>query len=466
MTDIPLILIVEDDAGLVSLLSRAFHKAGLRTCGVASGAEALAYLQSEEVGLMLLDLGLPDITGQELLEALREQGQQIPFIVVSGMSDIRLTVKMMKEGALDFILKDSSFLALVVPIVQRVLDGLEARRRLDESEVRFRQISETINDVFWLMGPEHSEYRYVNPAFERVWGYSERELLADAKVWSDAIVVEDRGKYQQAIRRLWSGEGKDYTVIYRIRNSKGQLRWIRDRGYARRNESGELLWFIGVASDVSAQKALEGQVLAATEDERIRIGQDIHDDLCQRLAALKLKCSLIERSVTGLGQEQRALLSEAVLDLQEATTLARSIAKGLSPVSLEAEGLMHALEELAETTGVRFGIFCRLDCPDSVAVANSTVATHLFRIAQELVNNAAKHAKPSEIGIGLHQGADGIRLEVRNDGLPFQKYEPGHGGMGLHFIQFRADSIGASLTLIPGVPPDGGTVAVCTMANL
>ncbi|MDQ8188989.1 hybrid sensor histidine kinase/response regulator [Roseibacillus persicicus] len=462
----PLILIVEDEAGLLALLSRAFRKAGREARGVSSGAEALEFLRENQVGLMVLDLGLPDITGQELIEALREQGRQIPFIVMSGMNDVRLTVKMMREGALDFVLKDSNFLELVVPVVQRVLEGLEVRRKFDETEVRFRQISEAISDVFWLMGPDHSHYLYVNPAFEKVWGIPASALLDDRELWGKAIVAEDRNKYLQATGELWSGEREDYNVIYRIRDAGGQLRWINDRGYARRDQSGQLIRFIGVATDVSDQKALEGQVLEATENERIRIGQDIHDDLCQRLAALKLKCSLIQASVSGSPEKQKELLAEASSDLQQATTLARGIAKGLSPVSLEAEGLMHALGELAEVTASRFGISCHFDCPDPVSVPNSTVATHLFRIAQELVNNAAKHAGPKEIQIGLHEHEGGIQLEVSNDGMPFQKSESSRRGMGLHFIQFRADSIGAGLSFIPGEIPEGGTRALCTLANL
>jgi two-component system CheB/CheR fusion protein len=149
-------------------------------------------------------------------------------------------------------------------------------------------------------------------------------------------------------------------------------------------------------------------------------------------------------------------------EVREATQLTRVIAKGLSPVSLEVDGLMEELKHFVEMTQGRFDISCHFDCPEAVEVENSTTASHLFRIAQELVQNAVKHAKPKRILVGLYNAPGGLRLEVTNDGKPFHGPKRRRRGMGWHFIQFRADAIGAALKFFPGDPPDGGTRVVCT----
>ena len=145
----------------------------------------------------------------------------------------------------------------------------------------------------------------------------------------------------------------------------------------------------------------------------------------------------------------------------EATALSRSIASGLSPVSMESEGLMFALEQLAVMIEGRFGISCLFDCPEPVEICSQTCATHLFRIAQELLNNAARHGQPKRITMGLFKVSGGVRLEVANDGIPFHGPTAKVTGMGTHFMRFRADAIGASLEYLPGEFPDGGTRVIC-----
>ncbi|MGJ8723233.1 MAG: response regulator [Roseibacillus sp.] len=459
----PRVLIVDDDEEMMILLQQELGQGNIEVQGVCSGAEALAWLEKEEASLILLDLSLPDMTGQELLTSLHKRGQKVPFVVVSEMGDVRLTVEMMRIGALDFILKDSQLTELILPVVKRVFAVLEARRKFDESEFRFQQISDTIDDVFWMMSPKNDRFLYVSPAFERIWGKSRQSLYTDSSIWLQATVAEDHSKYLRHMSFLRGGYEKDFDLVYRIRDRQGEVCWIRDRAFAKRDESGELLYFIGVATDVTAQKVLEGQALEATEAERIRIGQDIHDDLCQRLAALKMKCGMMQNSFQGLTGEQQAMMASALIELQDATDLARGISKGLAPVALEAEGLMAALEELAQGTAQRYSVDSAFRCPRPVEIDDATVATHLFRIAQELITNAAKHAKPTRVDIGLFHAAGGIRLEVENDGRPFQGPVGFSDGMGLHFVQFRADSLGASLVFSPGELPDGGTRVICTV---
>ncbi|MFN7342444.1 MAG: response regulator, partial [bacterium] len=167
---------MDDDEGMCLLIKAKLAKQGIKVTAVNSGKEALDFLKMNRISLMLLDLRLSDITGQELLSILTKRRQSVPFIVVSGTSDVRLTVKMMRLGALDFILKDSAFLDLITLVVTRGLDTLEARRSYEESETRLRYISETIRDIFLLLDSKGKRVVFVSPAFEKIWGVSAEQL--------------------------------------------------------------------------------------------------------------------------------------------------------------------------------------------------------------------------------------------------------------------------------------------------
>ena len=458
-----LVLIIDDDEGMRLVLRKKLAELGVRTAEAATGGEALDWLHANDATLVLLDLNLPDMTGQELLSLLGKRGLSVPFIVVSDMDDVKLTVEMMQLGAMDFILKDSAHLDLVGPVVTRGIETVRNRLVSMERETRLRYICETIESVFWMMNSNGDRVVFVSPAFESIWGYSADYLYRHPDGWNEAIVEEDRPKVLRSFANLRQGVISEFDETYRIRDKFGKIRWIHDRGRPHKGLHGDNLDFTGTATEVTHYKELERQLLDLAEKERLRIGEDLHDDLCQRIAATGLKCGMIHDILERENHPQAEQLEAVIVELQEAAALTRLIAKDLSPVTMEAEGLMAGLGKLAEMITARFRIPCRFDCPEPVEVGNPTTASNIFRIAQELANNAAKHARPSRILIGLYNTGGGLRLEVSNDGIPFCGPIRHREGMGLHFAQFRADAIGAALNFFAGESPDGGTRAVCVV---
>ena len=389
------ILVVDDDAGMTALLKRELKKHGHQVAVCHDGRSALTALEREEPDLLLLDLALPDVSGQEILKTLQERGQNVPHVIISGTSDLRLAVELMQDGARDFFLKDTNMLPLVGPMVDRVLESISLEEKFSDAQQRLLHISKTIEDVFWMMSVDGDQMLYVSPAFEKVWGYSAEDLYRNPNLWNETIVPDDRSKVFRAFALMREGEESEADLVYRINDRSGEEHWIRDRVYATCDEDGTVLYLTGVATDTTERKRLEGEVLEAAEHERIRIGQDLHDDLCQRLAAIKLSCGQVLEVLAQEEHSQTQMLKLIEKEIGEATSYCRSVAKGLSPVSLEAEGLMMALGNLADMIESRFRIPCRFDCPRPVEVSGRIRASHVFRIAQELLNNAAKHAKAS-----------------------------------------------------------------------
>jgi signal transduction histidine kinase len=207
------------------------------------------------------------------------------------------------------------------------------------------------------------------------------------------------------------------------------------------------------------QVRLEREVLEISESERRRIGHDLHDSLGQRLTAT----SMTTNAFIGVLKENAPALAERGEDigrqLRKAIAEVRSLSHGLAPVALVDDGLMVALASLAEDTSRGGAVRCVFDCEAPVHVANTQVADHLYRIAQEAVNNAVKHATPSEIRIGLEHCDHTLLLEVDDDGEGFAENASPADGIGLRVMRYRARLIGADFGIAS--PPAGGTRIYC-----
>ena len=137
-----------------------------------------------------------------------------------------------------------------------------------------------------------------------------------------------------------------------------------------------------------------------------------------------------------------------------------SLARGLVPVPVDARGLMAALDDLARSVAERDGPRCRFDCPTPVEVDNDVVATHLFRIAQEAVTNAVKHARAEEIRISLKNSDGQVQLSISDDGIGIGKRNP--EGLGMRTMEHRRALIGGALT-VHRKEKSGGTVVTCAL---
>jgi len=193
------------------------------------------------------------------------------------------------------------------------------------------------------------------------------------------------------------------------------------------------------------RRHLESEILEISEREQRRIGQDIHDGLSQRLRGIAylshvLTEDLAQKNLTEMRDAARItqLLNDAILE-------AHDLARGLFPISLEADGLMAALRELAASVQNIYKISCRMLCPRPVLIEDRAVAINLFRIAQEAVQNAVKHGKASRIVIRLSGSNDYVKLTIRDNGRGLPGHLEKRRGMGLKIMDHRASMIGAEL---------------------
>ncbi len=213
-----------------------------------------------------------------------------------------------------------------------------------------------------------------------------------------------------------------------------------------------------VAGEIERAK-LEQQIIEISERERRRIGQDLHDGLGQHLAGLELMVDSLEQRLASQDRPEAERAAAIARHVREAIRQSRALARGLSPVELDANGLMSALRELAANVSALFRVRCRFHCPVPVPVADNIAATHLFRIVQEAVSNAVKHGRAGEIDIILSAAASGLRLEIADNGTGFPSEIVGGQGMGLRIMRYRVATLGGAVSVGPG--PEGGVRVIC-----
>lgn len=339
----PAILVVDDDQGLLILMAETLRAEGYEVFEADSGAAALTRLGERIPDLMLLDLKLRDVGGQALLKQLRKDDVAVPFIVVTGQGDERVAVEVMKQGALDYVMKDTALLDLLPAVVKRALTAIARERALAEAD-------------------------------------------------------------------------------------RTRLR-------------------------------LEKEILEVSEREQRRIGEDLHDGLGQQLTAIEMMCTSLKADVSARQPALRKQVEQIGALLRETIAQTRSMARGLVPVKDEPDALWASLLELSERTNALGRLRCRFEWPEVVTVDDNAVAGHLYRIAQEALNNAVKYSHAREVVIGLSRHGDTLELRVTDDGRGLDHARG--AGMGLHVMKHRAAVIGGTLSI--DSKPGKGVTIVCTL---
>jgi signal transduction histidine kinase len=215
-----------------------------------------------------------------------------------------------------------------------------------------------------------------------------------------------------------------------------------------------------LAKGEAERERLEQEIARVGDDERRRLGHDLHDGVSQQLTGALLRCTALEERLTAEGSEVAADARALGALLESTMDEVQEVARSLSPVEMEPDALGPALGALSRRAGANFSLPCEYRQEGDVRLPDREQTLHLYRIAQEALNNAGKHARASRIGVTL-MGADGhVLLTVEDDGSGMPAPAPPRpGGLGLRIMAFRAQKIGGTLTI--DHPPQGGTRVLC-----
>jgi two-component system, LuxR family, sensor kinase FixL len=329
------------------------------------------------------------------------------------------------------------------------------QQSLQETAERLRAILETAVEGIITID-ERGRMESLNPAAEHIFGYKAAELIG--KNVSMLMPSPDRERHDSYLANyVRTGHAKIIGIGREVVGlRKDGTTFPMDLAVSEVRLPERRL-FTGFVRDITERKRLEQEILEISNREQRRIGQDLHDGLCQELAGIQLMAEVLQQDLkTKRDSAQAAKIADSV---RRAISHTRMLARGLSPVELENNGLMSALHELAQNSAALFHIDCVFKCPTPVLVRDNAAATHLYRIAQEAINNAIKHGRARKISIELTCEGEAARLRVEDNGTGFQTPAPGHHGMGLQIMKYRSEVIGAKLSVTAA--PKRGTVVTC-----
>jgi PAS domain S-box-containing protein len=372
-----------------------------------------------------------------------------------------------------FIRRDGSFFPVVyscAPILSEgkaaglviVFRDMTERKRAEEkrreSEAHVQAILNTAADAIITID-SHGIIRSVNPASERLFGYAAAEMINDnVNLLMPSPYREEHDNY--LTRYLQTGEKHIIGIGREIQGRRKDGSIFPMHVAVSQTEDGK--FFTGIVRDMTEYKRLEREILEIAAQTQQRIGQDLHDSVAQELTALNLLAATLAETVDTDPAKAQQLVQWMTQGLKRSGQELRAVLRGLLPVTVDSNGLMAALTELANRTQQEGQVTCTFDCPKPVPVADNFTATHLYLIAQEAVHNAVKHGKPRNIRIGLHFNPC-LVLRVRCDGVGMPAGPGGNEGLGLRIMRNRAAIIGAQLSIEPAEPT--GVVVTCRLVS-
>jgi len=204
---------------------------------------------------------------------------------------------------------------------------------------------------------------------------------------------------------------------------------------------------LALTQEMAERERLEKEILEVSEREQRRIGRDLHDGLCQHLTGTALAGQVLREKLQARSSPEAADSGKIIALVEAGITLARDLARGACMVDMEADGLMGALQELAANITKWSKTVCVVERAAPVLIQDATVATHLYRIAQEAISNAIRHGKAPRIVVELSQRHGRVTLTVEDDGVGLSEGWQKSQGLGTRIMAHRAAMIGADFTL-------------------
>jgi PAS domain S-box-containing protein len=375
-----------------------------------------------------------------------------------------------------------------------ITDRKEAEEQLRASERRYALFERGVNDGVWDWNIQTGEH-YHSPRWKEIVGSRDDAVPNTESSFFDRIHPDDAAAVTDALRRHYE-EGARYAVEVRLRHRDGGYRWVLSRGEAVRDAAGRPVRMVGALTDISDRKqaeealrqahdelearvhdrtralqdsqralrALSASLLTAQEDERRRLARELHDDVTQQLALASIEIGTLASDLPRSPDATRVRLQALQERVIQISRDVRRVSHGLHPALIEDLGLSAALEAFCDEFRRARGLPVSFDGAGDVddSGIGLTAASALYRVAQEGVANAAKHARASRVDVALRRTPSTLELEVEDNGIGMaadaSRVTP---GLGLVSMEERMRLVAGTLRVSPRT--GGGTRVVASV---
>ena len=469
----------EEDADQVLhiLTQGGFQSDCLRVTTVVDLNDALL---TRDWDVVLSDYDLPQFNAQDVLQAIRSQGLDIPLIIVSSHVGEEAAEHIMALGAYDFVLKRN--LARLVPAIRRSLHEVEnyqrfitAQSALQKSETLFQAITSNLPGVvfqFLLTANNQTTFSYVSDASETLLGLLPQKLMDNPKLFPELILPDDRESYHQLLitsaeqLSTWNWEG-----CIQVKGDS-DIKWISLRATPRKVSDSTTAWD-GIMINITRNKLAEREIARSREQlaelssylqkvkeqERARIAREIHDDIGGTLTAIKCELFLCMDTTLRKSEfyQQKARSIESLVDRVIDST--RRISLDLRPGILDC-GIVAAVQWQAKEFSDRTSIACKVSCGNDEISLDADLAIAIFRVFQETLSNISKHAHATRVQVKLVELDKLILLEVIDNGRGITNVDmEKQNSFGIRGMRERCQQLKGNFH-ISGTPEKGTKVTI------
>jgi PAS domain S-box-containing protein len=330
---------------------------------------------------------------------------------------------------------------------------------ISDSETRFRELLGNVNLIAVTLNTR-TEITYCNEYFLKLTQWTLAEVLG--RRWQDVFVPAWVADISGLLTDIFNGAPRATHHENDLVTRSGERRSVRWNNIVLRDAANRVVGAAGIGEDITERRLLERQLLDSSERERRHLQSQLHDGLGQELFGIAILARSIATVADRDGMPLATDLSKLSMVASRAIETCRLVARGLSPLSDMHGGLVRALEELtimpSDWRGPRMGFAASVVAP---LLLSGTALEQVYRIAQEAVTNAIKHARAVSIDIKLDIQSTSVKLEITDDGIGLSQVVEPNAGVGLNIMRYRADIVHAQLRFEPR--PHGGTrvVLIC-----
>ena len=341
-----------------------------------------------------------------------------------------------------------------IGIFRDITQRKQVESRLRESERRLQRVIENINDAL-IIDDVAGRLVYANRKFFQLFGIPEQEL--DSIVLEDYVAPEWRQELRDRHDRRVLGKPVPEHFEYEGLRHDGVHLWL-EVSVTRGREKGRIVGTQSAIRDITERKQAEqelrmlsGRLLQAQEEERRRIGKELHDSTSQELAAVVMSLSTVEKRLTGVDEETKALVSDCLAVVERSARDVRDLSHLLHPPFLEEVGLLGALRQHLEGFRRGNGIIVNTEFPESWARLSDDAEIALYRVAQEALSNVRRHSGSPTVTVRLRRTDKAITLEVADQGHGLagggRRHDGPDVGMGIPVMRERLRHIGGKLEI-------------------
>jgi PAS domain S-box-containing protein len=477
------ILLVDDNPDNLVSIEAALDALNEDLVSARSGTDALRYLLENDFAAILLDVKMPDMDGFETAELIRsrKRSQHTPILFLTAYRNEEHLFRGYDLGAVDFLFKPivPEILRSKVAVFVELSRSAQRQRRqaeiLAKAELKFRSLLEAAPDAMLITTAE-GEIVLANSRSDDMFGYSRQELLgqnirllvpswtlSSYHVGELTSVCKDGSTFPSEISSapLQTEEGLLITSAVRdISERKRAEQRIAEQTQQLHEANREL-------------RHLSSRIVAIRDEERRRLGRELHDSQGQYLAAIKMNLEMIETTDAALSTVQKSALTEAITLLERSMREIRVISHLLHPPLLDEIGLQAVVPWYLNSFSERSGIQIDLDMPSDIAKFPDQVELAVFRVLQECLTNVHRHSGSKVAKVKILPEETSVTLEVldRGRGMSSQNGSEPVMGVGITGMRERVRELGghfeinsdAEGTVVRAVLPFGDQIGKHTM---